>query len=196
MFIAVDGVYAGSITIADEIKNTSKSAVAKLKELGMSKIVMLTGDNALKAEKTAKELGITEYHAELLPQDKITKVEEIKKSLSEKDKLIFVGDGINDAPVLAAADVGIAMGGLGSDSAIEAADIVLMNDEPEQIVTALNIAKKTKRIVMENIIFALAVKLLVQILGVAGVANMWEAVFADVGVSILAILNSIRLLRK
>lgn len=196
VFIAVDGVYAGSITIADEIKNTSKSAVAKLKELGMSKIVMLTGDNALKAEKTAKELGITEYHAELLPQDKITKVEEIKKSLSENDKLIFVGDGINDAPVLAAADVGIAMGGLGSDSAIEAADIVLMNDEPEQIVTALNIAKKTKRIVMENIIFALAVKLLVQILGVAGVANMWEAVFADVGVSILAILNSIRLLRK
>lgn len=196
VYIAVDGVYAGSITIADEIKATSREAVSKLKALGMDKVVMLTGDNAKKAAKTAAELGISDYHAELLPQDKISKVEEIKSALSEKEKLIFVGDGINDAPVLAAADLGIAMGGLGSDSAIEAADIVLMNDEPKQIVTAVNIAKRTKRIVMQNIMFALGVKLAVQILGVFGIATMWEAVFADVGVSVLAILNSIRLLKK
>lgn len=192
--VAVDGEYKGYITISDQLKQNSVSAIASLKRKGISRVIMLTGDNAKSAEKFAKEMGITEVHSDLLPQDKSAQLDKIKSQLSPKSKLAFVGDGINDSPVLAAADVGISMGGLGSDSAIEASDIVLMNDDPAQLVTAIDIAKATRRIVVQNIVFALGVKLVVQILGVLGIATMWEAVFADVGVSILAILNSMRLM--
>ncbi|MGG1847998.1 heavy metal translocating P-type ATPase [Bacillus wiedmannii] len=193
--VAVDGEYAGYIVISDEVKEDSKQAIQKLKELGIKKTVMLTGDAKSVGEAVGKELGLDEVHAELLPQQKVEEIEKIDAAKNGKEKVAFVGDGINDTPVLARADVGIAMGGLGSDAAIEAADIVIMTDEPSKIATALNIAKRTRRIVWQNIIFALGVKGLVLLLGAFGIATMWEAVFSDVGVTLLAVLNAMRVLR-
>ena len=194
--VAVDGVYAGHIVISDEVKPDAAQAVAALKTQGVQKTVMLTGDAKAVGEAVAEQLGLDEVHTELLPADKVTQVEHLLTEKSQKGKLAFVGDGINDAPVLSRADIGIAMGAMGSDAAIEAADIVLMDDKPSKIATAIRIAKKTLRIVHQNIVFALAVKALVLVLGAAGVANMWEAVFADVGVSVLAILNAMRALKS
>lgn len=193
--VARDGKYLGAIVIADEIKPDAKEAVRGMKAWGMKNIVMLTGDRKEVAEHVAKELGISQVCAELLPGDKVDRVEEIFAQKSAKGKLIFVGDGINDAPVLARADIGIAMGGLGSDAAIEAADIVIMNDEPSKIVKAMKISKKTLVIVKENIVFAIGIKVLVLILAAFGAANMWAAVFADVGVAVIAILNAMRALK-
>lgn len=193
--IAVEGEYAGHLVISDEIKPDSKQAISSLKNMGIRKTVMLTGDAKEVGEATAKELGLDEVHTKLLPADKVEIVEKLLKEKSSKVSLAFVGDGINDAPVLSRADVGIAMGGVGSDAAVEAADIVLMDDKPSKIGTAVAIAKRTLGIVRQNIVFALAVKLLVMILGAFGVANMWEAVFADVGVSVIAIINAMRALR-
>lgn len=190
--VAVDGVYGGCAVIADEVKETSARAIAALKGAGVTRTVMLTGDAPAVAERVGKELGLDEVHAGLLPQNKVEELEAMLVRQSGKERLAFVGDGINDAPVLTRADVGIAMGGLGSDAAIEAADVVLMDDDPLKIATAVSIARKTRRIVKQNIVLALAVKALVLALGALGAANMWEAVFADVGVSVLAILNSIR----
>lgn len=192
--IAVDGVYAGYILIADKLKPGAKEAVQALKKAGVKKCVMLTGDGALAAGEAAEELGITEVYSELLPEDKVDKVEELLSQKSEKDKLAFVGDGINDAPVLSRADIGIAMGALGSDAAIEAADIVLMDDDPLKIAKAIRTARKCIRIVYQNIYFAIGIKVLCLILGALGVANMWLAIFADVGVMVLAVLNAIRAL--
>lgn len=195
--IAIDGSYAGHIVISDEIKPDAKEAIAALKNIGIKKTVMLTGDAKEVGEAAAKELGLDEVHTRLLPADKVERVEELLKE-KQQDKsscsLAFVGDGINDAPVLSRADVGIAMGAIGSDAAVEAADIVLMDDKPSKIAAAIGIARKTMRIVRQNIVFALAVKLAVMILGAFGVANMWEAVFADVGVSVIAIINAMRAL--
>ena len=193
--MAVDGRYEGHILISDILKPHAKEAIAELKKAGIKKTVMLTGDSKRVADQVAKELGIEEVYSELLPADKVSKVEELLAKKTEKEKLAFVGDGINDAPVLARADVGIAMGGLGSDAAIEAADVVLMTDEPSKIAAVMKIARKTIRIANQNIVFALGVKFLVLILGALGYANMWAAVFADVGVSIIAILNAIRAMR-
>ncbi|MDD3411760.1 MAG: heavy metal translocating P-type ATPase [Eubacteriales bacterium] len=193
--VAVDGTYAGHIVIADEIKPQSKQAIAALKAAGVQKTVMLTGDRKAVAESVARELGLDEAHAELLPADKVAQVERLLAQKSEKGKLAFVGDGINDAPVLKRADVGVAMGALGSDAAIEAADVVLMDDNPLKIAQAIRISRRTLRIVKQNIVFALAIKLLFLVLGAFGVATMWEAVFADVGVSFLAILNALRAMR-
>lgn len=193
--VAVDGEYAGHIVISDEAKPDAKTAVSLLKRMGIQKTVMLTGDAKAVGEGVAKELGLDEVYTELLPGDKVSEVERLLKKLPEKEKLAFVGDGINDAPVLSRADIGIAMGGLGSDAAIEAADIVLMDDKPSKIATAIQISKKTLRIVKQNIVFALAVKAAVLALGAFGAANMWEAVFADVGVSVIAILNASRALK-
>ena len=193
--VAIDKLYAGHIVISDTVKPDSAEAIRGLKANGIRKTVMLTGDKKAVAESVAKELGIDEFHAELLPQNKVELVEKLISENSGKDKLAFVGDGINDAPVLTRADVGIAMGAMGSDAAIEAADIVLMNDKPSDIVKALSIANKTLRIVRENIVFAIGVKLLVLILAAFGMASMWLAVFADVGVAFLAILNAMRCLR-
>lgn len=193
--VAVDGAYAGYIVISDEVKEDSKQAIQKLKELGIKKTVMLTGDAKLVGEAVGKELGLDEVHAELLPQQKVEEIEKIDGAKQAKEKIAFVGDGINDTPVLARADVGIAMGGLGSDAAIEAADIVIMTDEPSKIATAVKIAKRTRNIVWQNIIFALGVKGLVLLLGAFGIATMWEAVFSDVGVTLLAVLNAMRVLR-
>ncbi len=193
--VAVDGKYAGYIVISDEVKEDSKQAIQKLKELGIKKTVMLTGDAKPVGEAVGKELGLDEVHAELLPQQKVEEIEKIDAAKHGKEKVAFVGDGINDTPVLARADVGIAMGGLGSDAAIEAADIVIMTDEPSKIATAVHIAKRTRRIVWQNIIFALGVKGLVLLLGAFGIATMWEAVFSDVGVTLLAVLNAMRVLR-
>ena len=190
--IAMDGDYKGYIVISDEIKLDSKIAIKNLKNLGIKKTIMLTGDSKVVGEKVANELGLDLVYTELLPADKVQKVEELLKEKSKKGSLSFVGDGINDAPVLARADVGIAMGGLGSDAAIEAADIVIMDDEPSKIATTIKIAKKTLSIVKQNIFFALVVKFIVLILGAGGIATMWEAIFADVGVSVLAILNAMR----
>ena len=194
--IAVDGVYAGHIVISDEVKPDAKQAIAALKQEGVRKTVMLTGDAKAVGEGVARELGLDEVHAELLPAGKVEQVEQLLAATSPKGKLAFVGDGINDAPVLSRADIGIAMGAMGSDAAIEAADIVLMDDQPSKIASAIRIAKRTLRIVRQNIVFALAVKALVLVLGAVGVANMWEAVFADVGVSVIAILNSMRALKS
>lgn len=188
-----DGKYAGYILISDTLKDDTKSAIKTLKSLGIENTVMLSGDNISNAQKTALEAGIDTVYAELLPADKVKWLEEIIKTSS--GKTVFVGDGINDAPSLSRADVGIAMGGMGSDAAIEAADIVLMDDKPSKIALALKIAKKTTSIVRQNIIFALAVKILVLILSAVGLSNMWEAVFADVGVSVIAIINSMRALK-
>jgi len=195
IYVAVDGAFAGCIVISDEIKADSKAAIAELKSKGVRKTVMLTGDNPQIAEAIAKELQLDEVYAGLLPDQKVEKVEILNGQKSPKGKLAFVGDGINDAPVLARADVGIAMGGLGSDAAIEAADVVLMTDEPSKLGDAIDVAKFTKRIVWQNIIFALGIKGVFLVLGAFGVASMWEAVFADVGVSILAILNAMRVIR-
>ena len=192
---AVDGRYAGHLIVSDEIKSGAAQALASLKRLCGAKTVMLTGDRRLTGETVAKELGIDEVHTELLPDGKVTKVEELYKAKNENASLVFVGDGMNDAPALARADVGIAMGGLGSDAAIEAADIVLMNDNIEKLPVAVKIARKTHNIVMQNIFFALGVKVLVLILSALGFANMWAAVFADVGVSVIAILNAMRAMR-
>ena len=192
--MAVDGEYAGHIVISDLVKLHAKEAVAELKKAGVKKTVMLTGDAGRVAEQVAETLGIDEVYSELLPADKVEKVEELLAKKSEKEKLAFVGDGINDAPVLRRADIGIAMGAMGSDAAIEAADIVLMDDEPLKIAKAIRISRKCLRIVHENIVFALGVKILCLILGAFGIANMWLAIFADVGVMILAVLNAIRAL--
>ncbi|AMA72234.1 cadmium transporter [Aneurinibacillus sp. XH2] len=193
--IAIDGAYEGYIVISDEPKEDARRAVQQLKQLGIKKTVMLTGDAQNVAEKVGQQLGVDEVYAELLPQDKVEWIERLDAHKSQKEKLIFVGDGINDTPVLARADVGIAMGGLGSDAAIEAADIVIMTDEPSKIATAITIAKRTRKIVWQNIIFALAVKGFFLLLGAFGIATMWEAVFSDVGVTVLAVLNSMRVLR-
>ncbi len=192
--VAQDGAYRGYILIADEVKEDAARAIHELKEAGIRRTVMLTGDSKRIGEQVAKQLGIDEVYAELLPADKVEKVEELFAGKSARGKLAFVGDGINDAPVLARADIGIAMGGLGSDAAIEAADIVIMTDEPSKIATAIRVSKKTLRIVKQNITFALAVKGAVLLLGAVGIASMWAAIFADVGVAILAILNAIRML--
>ena len=193
--VAADGQYIGCIVISDEIKEDSAAAIAALKAAGVRKTVMLTGDTKEVGEQVAKELGLNEVHAGLLPVDKVERLETLLTEKTPNGQLVFVGDGINDAPVLSRADIGIAMGGLGSDAAIEAADVVIMDDKPSKIAVAIRISSATLRIVRQNIVFALSVKALVLILGAFGVANMWEAVFADVGVSVIAILNASRALR-
>ena len=195
IYLAADGKYIGNILISDEVKEDSARAIKGMKENGVKEIVMLTGDNEAIGKNIAEKLGIDKVFTELLPNEKVKKLEEIYKTKSEKGKVAFVGDGINDAPVLARADLGIAMGGAGSDAAIEAADVVIMNDEPSKIVTAIKIAKKTKEIVWQNITVAFAIKIVVMALGLFGDATMWEAVFADVGVALLAVLNATRVLR-
>ncbi|WP_352408897.1 heavy metal translocating P-type ATPase [Lawsonibacter hominis] len=194
--VAVDGIYAGHIVISDEVKEDAKAAVAALKALGVRKAVMLTGDAKAVGEAVAADLGLDEVHTQLLPADKVDRVESLLKQVSSKGALAFVGDGINDAPVLSRADIGIAMGGLGSDAAIEAADVVLMDDKPSKLSDAISIARRTLSIVRQNIFFALAVKALVLVLSAVGLATMWEAVFADVGVSVIAILNAMRALKR
>ena len=194
LYVAIDNKYVGNIVIADKIKEDAKDSIMSLKKSNIKQAVMLTGDRKAVGENVAGILGIDKVYTELLPDGKVEKVEELLKEKSEKGKLAFVGDGINDAPVLALADIGIAMGGLGADSAIEAADIVLMTDEPSKIVDTIRLSKKTMKIVKENIIFAISVKVLVLILSAIGISTMWEAVFADVGVSIIAILNALRVL--
>ena len=195
LYVSINKKFAGYIVISDKIKHDSKIAISDLYKNGVNKTIMLTGDKKEVAENVSNQLGITSVFSELLPDGKVEKVEEIIKNKSPKSKVVFVGDGINDAPVLALSDIGIAMGGLGSDAAIEAADVVIMTDEPSKVSQSIDIAKKTMKIVKENIIFAIAIKIIVLILGACGGATMWEAVFADVGVSILAIINSLRMLK-
>ena len=195
VYVAIDGKYVGHIVIADKIKEDAKRTIEELKKNNIKQTVMLTGDRKNIGEAVAKEVGIDKVYTELLPDGKVEKVEELLKTCSEKGKLAFVGDGINDAPVLAMADIGIAMGGLGADSAIEAADIVIMTDQPSKIISAMKLSKKTMRIVRENIVFAIGVKVLVLVLTALGLSSMWQAVFADVGVSVIAILNALRALR-
>ena len=194
VYVAVDGAYAGYILIADQIKDDAGEAVSGLKGRGII-TVMLTGDSRAAAESVGKKLGLDRVYSQLLPEDKVNRVCELLEEKSEKGKLMFVGDGINDAPVLARADVGVAMGGLGSDAAIEAADIVIMDDKPSKLLDLMKISKKTLAIVKQNIVFALGIKLLVLILSAVGLASMWAAVFADVGVSMIAIINSMRALK-
>ncbi|MFF3926521.1 heavy metal translocating P-type ATPase [Paenibacillus lactis] len=194
--ISIDREYAGYIVISDEVKEDSAEAIRSLKELGIKKTVMLTGDSKTVGEAVGRKLGLDEVHAELLPQHKVEEIEKLDQQKTSKEKIIFVGDGINDTPVLARADVGIAMGGLGSDAAIEAADIVIMTDEPSKISSAIRIAKRTRRIVWQNIIFALGVKAIFLLLGAFGIATMWEAVFSDVGVTLLAVLNAVRVMKS
>ena len=196
LYIAINNVFSGTILISDKIKDDSIKCIELIKTNGIKQTIMLTGDKKEIAENISKEIKIDNVHAELLPDEKVHKMEELLKNKKQNKKIAFVGDGINDAPVLALADIGIAMGGLGSDSAIEAADIVIMTDEPSKISTAIKISKKTMKIVRENIVFAITVKILVLILSAIGVATMWEAVFADVGVAIIAIINSLRMLNK
>lgn len=196
VYVAIDGKFAGSIVISDRIKEGAKEALETMREAGIRRTVMLTGDRREAAEEIAKTLSLDEVHAELLPGDKVTRVEELLLKQTAKEKLAFVGDGINDAPVLTRADIGIAMGSMGADAAIEAADIVLMDDKVEKIAAVVEISRKTLRIVKQNIVFALVIKAGVLALGALGMATMWEAVFADVGVSVLAILNSMRILKK
>jgi Cd2+/Zn2+-exporting ATPase len=193
--VAVDKEYAGYIVISDEVKEDSSKAIKALKSIGIKKTVMLTGDNKTVGTKVANQLGLDEVYTELLPDQKVEKVELLNKEKSTKGKLVFVGDGINDAPVLARADIGIAMGGVGSDAAIEAADVVIMTDEPSKIASAIKIAKKTRTIVMQNIFFALGIKLILLVLVALGLGTMWEAVFGDVGVTLLAVLNSMRAMK-
>ena len=195
LYVAINGKYAGYIVIADKIKEDSVVAIRNLKKNNIKQTVMLTGDRKDVGEAVSSKLGLDKVYTELLPDGKVEKVESLLKEISEKGKLVFVGDGINDAPVLAMSDVGIAMGGLGSDAAIEAADVVLMTDEPSKIVDAIHLSKRTMRIVRENIIFAIFVKVLVLILSAFGISSMWEAVFADVGVSVIAIINALRVLK-
>lgn len=196
VYLAVDKVYTGHLLISDAIKDDAIESIAEMKKLGIKNIIMLTGDSKKVGEAVANKLGITEVYSELLPQDKVAKFEEILSRKEKNEKVAFVGDGINDTPVLARSDIGIAMGGLGSDAAIEAADVVLMDDRPSKIVTAMQVAKNTRRIVWQNIFFALGVKGLFLVLGAFGIATMWEAVFADVGVTVIAVLNSMRILNK
>ncbi|MDO4330051.1 MAG: heavy metal translocating P-type ATPase [Lachnospiraceae bacterium] len=196
VYVACDGKFAGTIVISDTIKDGAKEAIRAMKQVGVKKCVMLTGDRKETAQAVADELGLDEVHAELLPADKVSRVEGLLNKQPEKQRLAFVGDGINDAPVLTRADIGIAMGSMGSDAAIEAADVVLMDDDVQKIASVVRISRKTLRIVKQNIVFALGVKALVLILGACGMANMWEAVFADVGVSVIAILNSMRALKE
>lgn len=193
--VAINNEYKGNIVISDEIKEGARSAIEGLKSIGVAQTVMLTGDNKSVGEKVAALVGIDKVFAELLPGDKVEKVEDLIKNNSTKGKVIFVGDGINDAPVLARADIGVAMGGIGSDAAIEAADVVLMKDDPEALVTSIKVARKTNKVLWQNIIFSLGVKVLVLILSAFGMANMWEAVFADVGVTVIAVINSTRCLK-
>ncbi|HIR59736.1 MAG TPA: cadmium-translocating P-type ATPase [Candidatus Onthousia excrementipullorum] len=195
IYIAIDKTFAGTIIISDKIKEDAYKAVKEFRENNVKKIVMLTGDREEISKNVSKELKLDKYYAELLPQDKVKKVESLMKEKSESGKLVFIGDGINDAPVLALSDIGVAMGGLGSDAAIEAADIVIMTDEPSKLANAIKISKKTMQIVKENIIFAITVKILVLLLSAVGIATMWAAVFADVGVSVIAIINALRILR-
>jgi Cd2+/Zn2+-exporting ATPase len=194
VYVAVNGSFAGSILISDQPKPTSEEAISSLKKAGVKKTVMLTGDRKNVAEKVAAQLGVDQVYSELLPEDKVSKVEELLETCTSKEKLLFVGDGINDAPVLSRADIGVAMGAMGSDAAIEAADVVLMDDDPLKIVKAIRIARKCMKIVYENIYFAIGVKVLCLILGTVGMVNMWGAIFADVGVMVLAVLNAIRAL--
>lgn len=196
VYVAVDGIYAGCIIIADEIKADSKKTIEGLNQLGITNTIMLTGDDEKIAKSVANELNISKYFAGLLPHQKVETLEKLQSQNSKNGKTVFVGDGINDAPVLARADVGVAMGGLGSDAAIEAADVVLMTDEPHKLLDAIKIAKETKKIVIQNIVFALGVKGVFLILGAFGIAGMWEAVFGDVGVALLAVFNSMRVLKK
>ena len=193
--VAIDGKYAGHVVINDKIKDDSTEAIASLKELGVAKTVMLTGDRKEVADHVAKELGLSEYHAELLPADKVRYFDSFESKDAQRSTVAFVGDGINDAPVLARADVGIAMGGLGSDAAIEAADVVLMDDKPSKIALAIRIARRTLSIARQNVWFAIGVKVAVLILATFGLATMWLAVFADVGVTVIAVLNAMRALR-
>jgi len=195
IYIAIDKTFAGSITISDKIKEDAYKAVKDFRKNNVKKIVMLTGDREEISKKVSKELKLDKYYAELLPQDKVKKVESLMQEKSDYGKLVFIGDGINDAPVLALSDIGVAMGGLGSDAAIEVADIVIMTDEPSKLASAIKISKKTMQIVKENIIFAITVKILVLLLSAIGTASMWAAVFADVGVSVIAIINALRILR-
>ena len=194
VYVATEGKFLGYIVVSDTLKPTAAEAMSLLKAAGVQKTVMLTGDRADVAKEVAGELALDEYHAGLLPADKVERVKALKESDGQA-VLAFVGDGVNDAPVLKLADIGIAMGGVGSDAAIEAADVVLMDDDPVKIALGIKIAKKTLRIVVQNIVFAIGVKLLFLLLGALGVANMWEAVFADVGVTVIAILNSLRAMR-
>ena len=187
-------MYQGYILISDKIKPTAKEAIERLHQAGIRKTIMLTGDTSEVAQKVARELGIDEVSSELLPADKVAKVEEILAAKNEKEKLVFVGDGINDAPVLSRADIGIAMGAMGSDAAIEAADIVLMDDDPLKISKAIRISRKCLRIVYENIYFAIGIKIICLVLGALGIAKMWLAIFADVGVMVIAVINAIRAL--
>jgi Cd2+/Zn2+-exporting ATPase len=193
--VAIDGEYAGHIVINDKVKADSAEAIAQLQSLGVAKTVMLTGDRKEVAENVAQQLSLNEYHAELLPADKVAHIERLLTEKPEGQYLAFVGDGINDAPVLARADVGIAMGGLGSDAAIEAADVVLMDDKPSKIALAIRIARRTLSIASQNVWFAIGVKVAVLVLAALGIATMWLAVFADVGVTVLAVLNAMRALR-
>ena len=193
--MALDGEYVGHIVIADVVKPEAKQAISMLHDAGVTKTVMLTGDRAEVAQAVARDLGIDEVHAQLLPQEKVSEVEKLLARVGKKEKLAFVGDGINDAPVLTRADIGIAMGAMGSDAAIEAADVVLMDDDPRKISRAIHISRKTMRIVWQNIIFALGIKFAVLILAAVGIATMWLAVFADVGVAVLAILNAMRCMK-
>lgn len=195
VYVASEGVFAGAIVISDTVKDGAEEAIKRMKQAGVKKCVMLTGDRKEAAESVAAQLGIDEVYAELLPGDKVVKVEKLLENQRDKEKLAFAGDGINDAPVLTRADIGIAMGSMGSDAAIEAADVVLMDDDVRKIASTVHISRKTLRIVKQNIVFALGVKALVLALGAAGMANMWEAVFADVGVSVIAILNAMRALK-
>ena len=195
IYIAIDKTFAGTIIISDKIKEDAYKAIKEFRKNNVKKIVMLTGDREEISKNVSKELKLDKYYAELLPQDKVKKVESLMKEKSESGKLVFIGDGINDAPVLALSDIGVAMGGLGSDAAIEAADIVIMTDEPSKLANAIKISKKTMQIVKENIIFAITVKILVLLLSAIGIATMWAAVFADVGVSVIAIINALRILR-
>ncbi|MDQ2088006.1 HAD-IC family P-type ATPase, partial [Herbivorax sp. ANBcel31] len=195
IYIAVNGVYAGTLVISDELREDAKEAIEELRKMGVKKLSMLTGDSENVAKRVGNILGLDRIYAQLLPHQKVEKLELINREKSFKGKLLFVGDGINDAPVLARADIGVAMGGLGSDAAIEAADIVLMTDEPSKLITAMKIAKRTRRIVWQNIIFALSVKFAILSLGAGGMASMWEAVFADVGVALLAVLNAMRVIK-
>ena len=198
VYVAVNRVFAGYIVISDELRPDAALAVAGLRELGVKKTVMLTGDDESTARAVAKLTGVDAYFSELLPEEKVARLEEISLEATRprRQKLAFVGDGINDAPVIARADVGIAMGGLGRDAAVEAADVVIMNDEPSKLVVAVRIARGTRAVVLQNIAFALSVKTAFVLLGVVGVATMWEAVFADVGVALIAILNATRLLGR
>ena len=193
--VVVDGKYTGHILIGDSIKAGAKQAIAQLRAIGVTRIAMFTGDNRCAAEKVARTLGVDAFHAELLPEDKVRLLEEMQAAADHGGKVAFVGDGINDAPVIARADVGMAMGGLGTDAAIETADVVLMTDSPLKIVEAVNIARRTRTVVWQNIVMALSIKIVFVALGTMGMASMWEAVFADMGVALAAIVNSTRALR-